>query len=80
MKRKWFSISLNSFVNLFDGNIKNFKATEDTKLPRDTRIIDIRFNGWKNELDVLIESEEFEELKEGSEIPRINLAVTEINN
>jgi hypothetical protein len=80
MRRKIIRVYLPLFVQFFDGYIKSFKSTKKGKLPKDTKIIDIKFNGFENSMDILIESKTFKKIKEGNVLPWHNLEITGIKN
>lgn len=68
MKRKIFNISLPLFVELFEtGKAKNF-IVEDG-FPKDSRIIDIKYDGFVNIISICVENDGFDEIPQGGQLP-----------
>lgn len=60
------------------GDTKAFKVIEG--IPHDGKVIDVRFNAFNDKMDVLIESEEFDEIKEGTLTPVARIVLGSIDS
>ena len=70
MRRKILRISIPMFLNMFNGKpVGPFKATEETKIPKDTIVIDVKWNGFDDCIDMLIESKIFDKVEKGAGWP-----------
>ena len=68
MKRKRLLISSELFCQLFtQGPHHGYRVIEQA-IPDDARVRNVRL-GWPDLIEVLLESESFEALREGDEIP-----------
>lgn len=52
-----------------DYRFRSYGVISDA-VPKDARLVNVR-HGWPNVIEILIESAEFEEVQEGSEIPAL---------
>ncbi len=48
------------------------KAAVENKLPKDTTVLRTTYNACSNNFDVIVHSEEFPEIVEGSMVPKIS--------
>jgi len=48
------------------------KRAVENKLPADASVIRVVYNGMTNNFDVIVHSEEFPEVQEGSIIPKVD--------
>jgi len=79
LKLKRIRITPELLVALLRGNYRHF--TTEPRLPRDLKIVDITRTFYpypSNTFDLIVESEEFEELKEAETIPDIELICRDI--
>jgi hypothetical protein len=78
MKAKIFKVSFVMFIQMFTAGIKYpYKIEKDT-LPADARVIDIKYNAFDQTIDVLIESDKFEEIMPGNKFLHIMPVATRL--
>lgn len=71
MKRAIFRISGEMLLSMFAEGLKPMHEIV-AGLPKDAKIINVR-HGWQNEIDILLESETFSPVNEGSELPFLTI-------
>ena len=77
MRRKVFQISNTFFSDLFTTESEHrYKILSG--LPKDSRIVDVRYDGFDNCTKFLVESEEFDVIKEGCQIEVVNITATNL--
>jgi hypothetical protein len=70
-RRKTLTISCGLVADLFrDGESCRYRVTDDG-LPADARVVDAKFDGFRDEVQLLIESDEFEPVPDGQPWPAI---------
>jgi hypothetical protein len=73
MRRRILEIS-GAFITKFliEGSLHGFvQIDEGEKIPDDAKIIDIKYNGFRDVAIVCIQSDEFELVEEGNEYPHL---------
>ena len=67
MRHKILRVSFELAANCMRGEHPGYRVVSG-EIPKDAKMINIR-HGWPDTIEILIESEEFPEVKEGEEIP-----------
>lgn len=73
MKRKILRISGKQLLNMFGFGLKPMHEVI-AGTPADARIVNVH-HGWPNEVEILLESEEFEAVPEGHGVPYLSITV-----
>ena len=70
LRRKCLHVSDRFFADLFSDGSRTFEVIRDG-IPKDARVVDVRFDGFARKFAVLLESDEFDEAEEGTPYPQI---------
>lgn len=73
MKRKILRIPCELLLNMFAVGLKSMHEVI-AGVPADARIVNVH-HGWPNDIDILLESEEFEAVPEGHGVPYLSITV-----
>jgi hypothetical protein len=82
MKFKRLLITPERVFELFTAGIHSPSAyviDQAAAIPSDARLVNVR-HAWPSEIELLIESESFEEVKQGDVIPELNVVVTRLHS
>lgn len=77
MRFKRLIITAELFFDLFTSGVhppRTYRVDEDA-IPSDARLVNVR-HGWPDALEILIESQSFEEVKQGDVIPELRPVIT----
>ena len=70
-RRKVMNVTTSIMADLFHGGLpRTFDVISDA-IPKDTKIIDVKFNGFNDVITFLLESDQFDEVPLGEKIPEI---------
>jgi hypothetical protein len=74
-RRKILRVSAAFLSHFFSAEPMHYRVTEGA-MPRDATVVDVKFNGFMCEVDMLVESAEFDAVPDGQPWPVHSILIT----